>query len=479
MEKLEVGWDWTGSWECPRNATTLRHTERAAHFYPFSVRKMSFLEYVQGLGLIDNALSIIVSLGGLAGASAMGKMPKLGPGRALVLAARSMFGRLEVRTARTTMISRLQDKLANASPSVYFVLHGPKAVGKTTLTNTLVHRRPGVTRVDIGAGESKETITDKSLRAITNMHLTFTSPISNARRVLFCYRCIPFLPKPLLVLHASERSKDEPYAKLTAAVRELTENFGVQVLVDGSENSLEPELFATTREKPVAVEPFLVEELEQFPEFTSFFKHLELTGDRELSAAVRYIAGGIPTSYQKINESVLEGKPEDFAAIVKTFLLSMLADQRVIVREMCIRCAAAGALYDQFSEVDHLIFDAQVRPSPDKVLRVVRIGTKLHLVPSTPQMAFFLRHKRDLVMEGSEEEEWQEVVRAVRADEQGGTRQTGARCRGQGGVRQGGARRRGVRPGARVRHRRGGYVRGAARQQQEVTGVLSHHRRLL
>jgi hypothetical protein len=116
-------------------------------------------------------------------------------------------------------------------------------------------------------------------------------------------------------------------------------------------------------------------------------------------------------------KSVSKGKPEDFAVIVKTFLLRMMAAQRVTVEDMCVHCGAAGALYDQFSEVDYLIFKAQVRPSPDKVLRVVWIGTKLCLVPSTPQMAFFLRHKGDLIIEGSEEEEWQEVVRALRADQ--------------------------------------------------------------
>ena len=58
-----------------------------------------------------------------------------------------------------------------------------------------------------------------------------------------------------MVIRVPERESGEPYAQVTSAVRDLTDLYGLRVVVDGSPNSLPPTLIATKREMVVAVEP--------------------------------------------------------------------------------------------------------------------------------------------------------------------------------------------------------------------------------
>jgi hypothetical protein len=355
-----------------------------------------------------NNLGFALSLGALAAVAAMG------PGRALTLAARSMLAKSHHgKTDRTKMLSKLKYNLAIARRDEYFILHGPSGVGKTTLIDSLVHKRPGVMRILVNPADKASVIMDNALRAITNLAL----PTSHANVVLWWYSLIPFVPKPLMIIQSCERNNGDPFAPLTGVVRELTEDYGIQVLVEGTENALQPELFRTYREHPISVEPFLVEELAQLQEFKPFFKQLEVSGDRDLCAVVRVLAGGYPTTYTEMIEETSAGKQEDFASIVKNFLLRMLDAERVTLMSMCALCEAVRPLYEQFSQVDRVRYSVQARPSPDRVLRVVRIDHDYHLVPSTPAMAFYLRHRRALTMTGSQEDKWQDVVLALKADQ--------------------------------------------------------------
>jgi len=78
-----------------------------------------------------------------------------------------------------------------------------------------------------------------------------------------------------VVISVPERTTGWQYADLPAAVRELSDDFGVRVVVDGPPSSLPPELFETQRETAIAVEPMSKEQIECIPEFKGFIDFLK------------------------------------------------------------------------------------------------------------------------------------------------------------------------------------------------------------
>ena len=56
-----------------------------------------------------------------------------------------------------------------------------------------------------------------------------------------------------MVISVPERLSGQPYAQVTAAVRELADDYGLRVVVDGSTNAIPPGLFATKRETVIDV----------------------------------------------------------------------------------------------------------------------------------------------------------------------------------------------------------------------------------
>ena len=77
-----------------------------------------------------------------------------------------------------------------------------------------------------------------------------------------------------MVIRVPERVGDAKYADTPSAVRYLADEFGLRVVVDGSPNSLPPELLRTNRELVMDVEPMsrdqcLVHCLRAFPNSAS------------------------------------------------------------------------------------------------------------------------------------------------------------------------------------------------------------------
>ena len=65
--------------------------------------------------------------------------------------------------------------------------------------------------------------------------------MGSARRLLFFYSFL-FKRSPIVVIRVPERQIGEPYAQVTAAVRDLADLYGLRVVVDGPPNSLPPKL---------------------------------------------------------------------------------------------------------------------------------------------------------------------------------------------------------------------------------------------
>lgn len=133
------------------------------------------------------------------------------------------------------------------------------------------------------------------------------------------------------------------------------------------------------------------------------------------------ILGGVPIHYEQLLDAVslVEGEEGEFAQAVKTILLQTLAEARVTLQETVCTCPAAASLYEQFKHVDRLIYQPVLhrRPPTDRVLRAQYIGNNLCLVPASPPMRFFLRHRDTLLVEGSKDECWEKVVQALKLDE--------------------------------------------------------------
>jgi hypothetical protein len=73
-----------------------------------------------------------------------------------------------------------------------------------------------------------------ALRHLSKVSFSFVNPEPSAQRVLWWYSKIFFFSKPpLLVMSVSERKKGDDFANISAAVRTLTEYYGVRVVVDG------------------------------------------------------------------------------------------------------------------------------------------------------------------------------------------------------------------------------------------------------
>jgi len=106
---------------------------------------------------------------------------------------------------------------------------------------------------------------------------------------------------PIVVIRVPERQIGKPYAQITSAVRCLADDFGLRVIVDGSRNSLPPELLTTKRQMVIDVEPMSKEQIESIPELKVLICFLKIYNFDE---AVWKVLGGSPTDYLKLKEYV-------------------------------------------------------------------------------------------------------------------------------------------------------------------------------
>jgi len=108
-----------------------------------------------------------------------------------------------------------------------------------------------------------------------------------------------------VVIRVPERQTGQNYADVTSAVRDLADLYGLRVVVDGSPNSIPPELLATKRETVIAVEPMSKEQIESIPEFKDLIVFLK---SHNLDEPVWKVLGGSPADYLKLEEAIVDNK---------------------------------------------------------------------------------------------------------------------------------------------------------------------------
>ena len=202
-----------------------------------------------------------------------------------------------------------------------------------------------------------------------------------------------------MVIRVPERLSGEPYAQVPAAVRDLTDLYGLRVVVDGSPNSLPPELLATKRETVIAVEPMSKEQIESIPEFKGL---IDLLKSHNLDEPVWKVLGGSPADYLKLEEAIADNKSslsdtasEEVVNQVKNHLQSVLSDslnknvvksnfntiqiikifrEKKIIRIPVTELKAMGLLLD----------------FPNKVFREVKTMEDWYIVPSSPAISLII-----------------------------------------------------------------------------------------
>jgi hypothetical protein len=172
----------------------------------------------------------------LAGTSILsiaGLTPRLGPGRALILALKSKFRPFQgPHSLRKTDLSILSQHLATKKwePN-YLVITGEKSVGKTCLVKTATSYTSGVINVKVNPEDNEKMIIGEVLQSVTNLRFSHSifGPVPNAKRVIFFYKLITGGRTPIVILNATERKHGDTYASLTGAVRTLTDEFQLRV----------------------------------------------------------------------------------------------------------------------------------------------------------------------------------------------------------------------------------------------------------
>ena len=279
--------------------------------------------------------------------------------------------------------------------SCLFVATSPHAAGKSCLVDTAVTNGWGVVRVTVGAGKSLDDILAATWRAVTRSQMSASfDHTPSAQRVLFFHKL--FFREPVtVVLQAAERRSGQDYADISAACRCIASAGSVRVVVDASHNSLDESARRTMRERMVQVEPMPRELVERLSGMEALHAVLAVAGLADVAWAA---LGGYPAAYEGLYTAWKEAScSEDVAPIVEAFVQVQLVTAASQRDESLAADERLKPLYDEFAAIDavpaaKLVQLKLVRPSPDKVLRVlVRAGISV-LVPATPAMALVLRH---------------------------------------------------------------------------------------
>jgi hypothetical protein len=222
--------------------------------------------------------------------------------------------------------------------------------------------------------------------------------VGSARRLLFFYSFL-FKCFPIVVIRVPERQIGQQYADVTSAVRALADDFGLRVVVDGSPNSIPPELIATKRETVIAVEPMSKEQIESVPEFKGLIGFLK---SRNLDDPVWKVLGGSPADYLKLDEAIIDNKlslsdtaSDEVVDQVKNHLQSILSD--ALNKNVLKSSPTTKEIIKIFKEniiikIPLAELDARgfVLDYPNKVFREVKTIEDSYIVPSSPAVSLII-----------------------------------------------------------------------------------------
>jgi len=201
-----------------------------------------------------------------------------------------------------------------------------------------------------------------------------------------------------VVIKFPERLSGQNYADVPAAVRDLADLYDLRVVVDGSPNSIPPELIATKRETVIAVEPMTREQIESIPEFKGL---IALLKSHNLDEPVWKVLGGSPADYLKLEEAIADNKlslsdtaSEEVVNQVKNHLQSVLTKSLNRILKSSLTTKQIIKIFKEKKiiripmaelEADGLLLDF-----PNKVFREVDTIEDSYIVPSSPAVSLII-----------------------------------------------------------------------------------------
>jgi hypothetical protein len=206
---------------------------------------------------------------------------------------------------------------------------------------------------------------------------------------------------PTVVIRVPERQAGEPYAQVTSSVRALADDFGLRVIVDGSPNSIPPELLTTTRQTVMVVELLSRDQIESIPEFKTLIDALRA---HKLDSLVWNVLGGSPSKYLKLEElisSKLNLPPsaavsKEIVDQVKCHILSTLSE--ALNKNIVKSSANTKAIIEVFREKKVLklpLTDLTAMKLsldyPNKVFREVVLFDESLVEPTTPAVSLIIK----------------------------------------------------------------------------------------
>jgi hypothetical protein len=331
--------------------------------------------------------------------SAVGLIPRIGPGRAVWIALRSRFAfKPNPESLRYDEIKLLRSMIADKDfGQSYLVVTGDKGVGKTCLLNTVTSKTAGVIKVIAQPQHNEDTIIKNTLQRLTRIPFDFVPPFDSAKRVIFWYRLFTLGRSPVVVINAAERKVGQDYAGLTGAVRTLVDNYRLRVVVDGSPNSLDETLLRTTRQSIFDIKPMTKEMIWQLEQLQDFFKYVKDSG---LEETVFAVLGGVPSRYEELwrNSKINLKAGRDTREVIGTHLCAAISAAIKLVEDSCGNdFAAIAKLMKLFQETyiftkSTLVTNNLRRPTPDKVFREVERDGVSVLIPASNAIGIVLQH---------------------------------------------------------------------------------------
>ena len=273
---------------------------------------------------------LVTALVGSTVASLSGFTPVLGPGRALGLYLRSRLRRapfpLSIRSAEIALLRQS----ISVELRKYHVISGVRGVGKTCLIHTALHGLPGVAYSHADPGDSVDTICLNALSAITKKTtISFWNPNACASRVLFWYRLL-YSKSPIIVISLSDRGTNERFASIAGAVRRLTDQYHLNVIVDSSPNSIDSRLLQTWKDCDIHLERFTKEEIMSIPKYADLIRILDPINMTEVTWRV---LGGNPALFIDLKD-IIDGQTsaKDLSERVGRFLRRKIFDAIETIR---------------------------------------------------------------------------------------------------------------------------------------------------
>jgi len=322
---------------------------------------------------------------------------RVGIGRSIIVGLRSRIQNVEVVSDRKNDVVNIRTVINYPIKHGSFaIVSGAKGIGKTVAINTALIHRCGVVKMEVYAGATASSIVNAVLDEVSGIPYSFVNKSPSTHRVARWHARFFRIPITV-VLQAAEVQKDKTYAELVPAARRLT-NLGLKVVIDASDNSINPAGKLSLRENIVAMEPMSRSQIESIDELTDVIKALE---NEKLLDVVWNCCGGVPQHYFNGIKIVWDDRPgQNIRTIALGYCMQEIDNAIVTYTDFLLTYPEQGKLLSEFRNHQqihiHDIKDKQYPniPTPNKVFRKIRTESKQTIiVPASNAMALVLKYQ--------------------------------------------------------------------------------------